>query len=787
MVTLEQQTPTDPAPAPAPDEHGDRPRSRTGWSRDRTVRAATVLGVLVALEVLVFHEYLTGRSIPPWDFLSHYNTEAYAWWRDGSFFSPPDWMPYLWGGYPGALNLQNSSWYLPVGITATLTTFDLHASAVLSALHVGFGALGMYVLGRRWGFAHVAAVLGLVAWFFVSGFYAHGSHLDIMRGYAWLPWVLLVLSPQWPWRRWWAPPLAGLLLWQALLAMYPGALIAAVYTLAVWVLLVQLTLRPRLRDYLVPLAVAVAAAAAMTLLRFLPFALVRGFGAPAAGDASVFSWGVVGTLFYPYGDPTLPNDITMRSLFIPVTAVVLAGLVAWRTPVARVAAGTAAAAVVLGVSALPWAPLVELLPGMELSRFRLDDFKVVLLAATCVLAMAGAHRLVAEASTGAGSARALARRLGATRIGYLVLLVVGAAVLGLHGPFTRTDWLAQWSLVLAGAALVAVAVMTPRGGARVAVVGLTVVTLCSGLLAVEATPTPWRVDRAAQEAGFGAPVDDLVARGRDAEADGERRPPRARPGDAVTEMSMLDTVWGGAYYTREPSVLGYVNLKGTQTFETMRAQFLDPAVLPVAAEFWSAPGIALATDGDGGLPDPQDVVACAQDGACGPGVRVTPVSFALATPLVYDVTVPAGGTTLQLNEAYYPGWAAEVCVADDCSAAPVRRGDAAELLVDVPGGTSTLTVTYRLPGMGAAWVAFGAGLLVLVLWPVGLRLVRRLRPEQQAVPGGRAHGDDAEVGDTADAPLDERGDADPRGRRSPAPSRAAGGSDPRTGSTEAGR
>lgn len=716
-----ENVPAQPQPAPLP---GSGLAFAAPDRRRCLSEAVAIAAVVGLLELIVFYDYFRGRSVPPWDFVSAYNTEAFAWWRDGTFFEPAQWMPYAWGGFPAALDLQNSSWYLPVGAMSALTAFDLQASAVLSALHVGFGAIGMYVLGRQWRLGRPAAGVGLTLWFFAAGFYSNASQLDIMRGYAWIPWLLLCVSPAWPWKRWWGPPLAGLLLWQTMLAMYPGVLAASVYVLAVWVAGVQLLLRPRVRDYLLPLAAAGALAASMTLLRFLPFALTRGLAAPGGGDESEFSPGLLGTFFYSYTSPALPNDITMRSFFLPIVAFILIGLVAWRSPIARIAGATSVTAIVLGLPVLPWSGAVALLPGMELSRFRMSDVKVLLLASLCVLAMAGAARVIDGVQTSSGrvpTIRALSKRHGV----YAGALVAGTALLGALGPYALGGWTAQWSLLVAATLLVVVACCLPRRSASLAILGTAMVAVCSGLLAVTTTSLPWRADRTAVESDFDRPVDELVAV-RSVAVTERQRPPRADPGAAITERTMLDTRWGGAFYTGELSVVGYVNLKGSAAFETIRGQLLDPVTAAPARAFWSAPGIGFAL-GDSSLPGPAETTGCAQDGMCGAGTTLTPVSYDPATPLVYEVIATRRGTTVSFNEAFYPGWHAKVCqLAAPCTGAAVRAGAAGEVQVEVPTGRSTVTLQYSLPGRLWAWTAFFTGFTGLLLWPaVGVVLRRR--------------------------------------------------------------
>lgn len=694
-----------------------------GW----LLEAFSVTAVVVTLEIIVFHEYFTGRSIPPADFLSSYNTEAFAWWRDGSFFQPPQWMAYMWGGYPGTLDLQNSSWYLPVGAISAVTSFDLHASAVLSALHVGFGAVGMYMLGRAWGLTRTAALFGLTLWFFVSGFYAHAEHLDIMRGYAWLPWIFLCASPRWPWLRWWAPPVAGVLLWQAALAMYPGALVALVYVLAVWVVLVQVLLRPRPREYLFPLAAAACLAAAMTLLRFLPFALARGLQPPRqVDDYSIFSWRLIGTFFYPYGDNAIPMSISMRSLFLPVVGFALVGLANWRAPIARIAVGSCLTAVALGLPTLPWAGALVSLPGMNLSRFHMDDFKPFLLAGICLLAMAGAERIIQGVPTPEGRAP-LREILTKWHVLYGGAVIILTALLGVRGPFIPREWLAQWSLIVAGVVITALACWFPRLPAATAIVALTFMSVWSGSLAITATSSIWRRDRVASEQLFGAPIDDLIklrsAEGRTT----TQRPPRADPGPNIVGVDTVDWHWGSAFYTGKPSLVGNVNLNGSPAFETIRTQLLGSSTSARARAFWVAPGIGLAL-AEGDLPGVSTTELCVQDHQCGKGVVVTPVSYSPSTPLVYNVSAPHPNTALSFNEAYYPGWQAEVCTKTrGCSRTGVRVGAAGEVRLVVPEGQSTVTLRYSLPGLTTAWFAFGGGLGGLLMWPI-VRRCRRVTP-----------------------------------------------------------
>ncbi len=177
--------------------------------------------------------------------------------------------------YPAVSNLQNGSYYLPIGLTALFGGYSIHAAAVLSALHVAFGAVA-----RTWspgdGGRVLPALLALVAWFFSIGFTANAQHLDIFRRLRVVP-----LAPA----RHLHPvavaalvggALAGLIVWQAILGTYPGMIVAFAHALAAWVIVQVLLFRPKLLDFLVPLAAAGVGGVLMTLLRFIPAPAERG-------------------------------------------------------------------------------------------------------------------------------------------------------------------------------------------------------------------------------------------------------------------------------------------------------------------------------------------------------------------------------------------------------------------------------------------------------------------------------------------------------------------------------
>lgn len=692
------------------------PASRLSRRRARLLEAAWVAGLLVALECVIFWGYFAGDFIPPWDFLGSYNTEAYAWWSSGSFFNPTEWIPHAWGGYPAAASIQNSAWYLPVGLASLFTPFTIHASAALAAVHYGFGALGVYVLGRAFGLGRAPSTFGLTAFFFVSGFFAQAEYVDIARGYAWLPWILLCTSTRWPWRRWWGIPLAVLMLWQALLGTYPGMIVAIGYCTVAWVVVQQVTTRLPLRRYLVPLALTGVATVMLLAPKYIPSLLLDTETAAPNTDSSVFGWSVLATAFLPYGsNPVLPNDIAMRSFFLPVTCFVLVALAGGKSALARATTAVLAVAVVLGLPNLPFRELVDSLPGLSLSRFRMSDFRAAMLLAVCLLAMAALHRLMSSPRADLAWTALRGRWVGA----WLALLPAGVLTLALANGFDASEWTLPVLFATAGCAVVwLVAMPLPAGvsgyrlGARPAAAILLGLTIISGVHSAYATAQPWRAPRlATEDVSFGGVVDDLIAQDTPEDAQVQRPPRAPAPADAEPH-DLIGTVWNAGYYMGTDSVGGLVNLKRNTSYEELHAALLDPERAPDANALYSAPGIVLALD-EGQLPRAEDVSACVTGGDCGDGFTMEPVSYE-SGDLAYRVHAEED-VIVALNESYYLGWRLDACPIDggECQELQAIRGPVGTLSVALPAGSWDLGAEYVPPGSRKAWASFWAGLVLV--------------------------------------------------------------------------
>lgn len=719
--------------------------------RARLPEIATVVGLLVLLEALLFLGFFRGDVSPQFDFMGGYNAEAFAWWRDGGFVHPLEWMPYTWGGYPQAVALQTSSWYLPLGIPASIVDYTNHVAAIIQALHVAFGALGFYVLARRWELGRVAATLGLVAGFFAPGYFANAQHLDIVRGYAWAPWILLVLSPVWPWKRWWGVPLAAVMVFQAMVGIYPGMVVAFVYAGLVWVAMTQLLVRPRLREYLLPMLTAVVLGGLMATLKFLPAVLVRGAGSPTTSELSVFNLGILGTVFFPYDGENLPTDMSMRSYFLPATVVALLALVPWRDARVRTAAATATFCALVSLPIWPWFHALDALPGFDLSRFRFSDYRPLLLAAVLLMALVALSRAVHQDGTRrlAGTAWAFAWRRPVA-LTMLAGLLLGAALIGQLAAFSAPRWVPPWTILATAALFVAVlvGVGSPRWrvlvpDTRLVAGALVALTVVSGVSWAYSTTRPWRADRQAIELQtWGRTVDSMIAAREDpatvalsAVVPSQHRPPRTEQTQRPVPFLESQNMWNTAYYTGIASVGGYANLKGLESFTRLFHAYEDPATSEDALALYAAGGVVISGDADT-VPNRRALRDCEASGECGDDLVVEPVEYAPGH-LVYDVTTSGG--PVQLNEASYVGWEGTLCATDGgaCQDVPLTIARAGNIAADLPAGSWQLTVDYVTPGLRTAWLLFWAGVVGMVSWAAvtgALALRARRRPASPTDP-----------------------------------------------------
>lgn len=146
---------------------------------------------LVLLNISTFWQHYLGTVTFPGDFRSNYYPLTSYWIhliQHGIF---PHWTPYQNVGLPFLMTIQSGIFY-PVLWIFTIPGFfeyNLHAANIVQALHILFGVIGFWVYARALGLGYGAALLGATAFHFFGGFYSNSDSADIVRAFAWLPWL----------------------------------------------------------------------------------------------------------------------------------------------------------------------------------------------------------------------------------------------------------------------------------------------------------------------------------------------------------------------------------------------------------------------------------------------------------------------------------------------------------------------------------------------------------------------------------------------------------------------
>jgi hypothetical protein len=380
--------------------------------RRRLLTLAPIL-VLAAENLVVFGRHYFGGYGFPWDFVGSYYASAAYWTEAVSRGSLPMWMPFQSMGYPLLLNLQTAVFYPPMWLFPLLgIPYTLPAAVTLQCLHILAGALGMYALVRALLRSRREALLAAFCFQLFGGFYSNAEHVDIVRAFAFTPWLFWACLP---------PPasekrrfprrilLAPLVVFALAVGGYPGNLLAALFLLAVFVVFV-LAARRLARPALL-WAAAVGGSAVlgigMAAIHLAPAwiyreEILRHHNAPRLFRASLGVPHLPGLVLENRG---MPIDVSMTSTWVGFA--VLAGIcflarASWKRLWPYAALALLAAAMTAG-NTLPLHPLVRrLLPPLGYSRFPSSDYRGFLAMLLILLAAAGWRDLRHRRLTAAG-------------------------------------------------------------------------------------------------------------------------------------------------------------------------------------------------------------------------------------------------------------------------------------------------------------------------------------------------------------------------------------------------
>ena len=404
------------------------------------------ISVLGLVNLAVFHAHYFGNDCFPWDFWKAYYTIIPFWTTAVSQHVLPEWVPFAGMGYPFFINLQSSFFYPPLWFFVLPGIhYSLHAAVIMQCLHVFWGACGAFFLLRVLTNDWRSALFGALAYEFFGGFYSNAEHMDIVRAYAWLPWLF------------WGATVKGTLQIRNLLlpaivycvatASYPGNVVSHSFLVVVYLLyqFYQPSARSDRRSLLIIVGL-LALGFILSLVALGPAFLLRdqltraSATLPTASLAfqdwlSLIAPWTFGTMLIPgyLGDPS------MISAFVGLPIIMLIILIQ-RTTAKRFTVWWVllilAGALAFGKLSILYRGSLTILPILGFSRMTSSDYRGVIGLALIVLASASFSEFL-------GASKEAQRELMRTRVKYLglLLVVVMSGVFGVFMPVQENIWI----------------------------------------------------------------------------------------------------------------------------------------------------------------------------------------------------------------------------------------------------------------------------------------------------------------------------------------------------------
>lgn len=103
----------------------------------------------------------------------------------------PLWNPYETLGYPLHADPQSGAWYPFTWIIGYLWGYNIYSIEFEFMLHIYIAAIGMYLLGKNFGFRKNVALIMAVGYMFSGLIIGNSQHLTYVISAAWIPFILL--------------------------------------------------------------------------------------------------------------------------------------------------------------------------------------------------------------------------------------------------------------------------------------------------------------------------------------------------------------------------------------------------------------------------------------------------------------------------------------------------------------------------------------------------------------------------------------------------------------------
>ncbi|WP_136526190.1 hypothetical protein [Geomonas ferrireducens] len=403
--------------------------------KEAVADVAFPLLILTIQNLLVFSGHYFNHYLFPWDFAQAYYGFTAFWTSavDQGLF--PQWVPFQAMGYPLALNLQSGLYYPPLWIFPALgLPYTLTAAVILQCLHVLFGGFGMFFLLRLKLGGRMIPLIGALMFQFFGGFYSNAEHVDIIRAFAFMPWLLFVFSfepegGEGNFRPIWQQYLFGnkprnlfipLFIYLMATGGYPGNFISGLFMLAIYVVLQTCRSYIASRSLVgsgsiaLPALLLTIVGLAMSIVHLGPTWVEKASLTREQTSATIQKMGLwlteIPTLYL--SNASLPSEISMTSCYVTLPAVILCFFLPFQKLKEywiEVVLLVLALLMVPGPRSPFFTLITKVLPPLNYSRFPTSDYRIfigvilILLAAVALKSLSHAPQGLAALLTRASA------------------------------------------------------------------------------------------------------------------------------------------------------------------------------------------------------------------------------------------------------------------------------------------------------------------------------------------------------------------------------------------------
>jgi hypothetical protein len=681
-------------------------------SRDRFAVWLFVISILSLVNASFFWLHYSGYAIFPWDFYGGYHATAYSWLQDGSLISPPLWSPYGNYGFPTHLAMQNSSFYFPLVVLDWLgISYTLTIAAIVQCLHILAGSIGFYFFLRLNKISILPALTGGILFHLSIGFFSNAQHIDIIRGYAITPWLLVSFSPYFL-TNYKKAVSSAWITFLFLTASYPGIIITVVYSMLIYIVwgIIQQEDTKRKKQYICYVVVSGTIALMLACIKYLPLALQLDelATAPVPRNSGMILLNYL-TAFFRFDLDFIRGDLTMRSYYLPSVTFILLFFTRRLTQLWMVSFFILITALLL-VTDGPVRQWAMILPGISISRFPISDYRGLIHIALISMACVSLNEL----SKYTFPLKKVALRGGATLI-FFMLLSIAAFSNGYQLDSAATEIYVMLTTLVIFVATVPYLASANKKKLLPAFAAIWVITLVGAHIYVDRTSKTWlyiNYKTYFERRIYGQDLDDLFT------GVGRQMVWPSRPDRFFVKGTVAGNI---GYYKQTFSQTGYDNglrLKRTTSLKRELGStqginlknFLDQESQCILTEHLPDTAKDIFTDEK----------SCAHNQS---GHQILMQEFGISHSL-FNVDLDKD-TWLLENELYFPGWKSEICKKDGCN-----EGPEATVAVDflrswrLPKGQYTIRTYYQPPLWRESQIIFWLAIILSLVLMIGKSICR---------------------------------------------------------------